>query len=159
MSRKILTLFSSLLAIYLFCYPIYKQKLNFQYIFNVLFQNINIEQITSLKLNNLFFGTWGLNPNNVVYGSEIFYIYQIWEFGIILSFVYYLLVIYCLRKTKDNYFNYFIFFLTNIHYPILLSFESWLIIYFIYMITEKRNFLISINLSNWINYLKFILFF
>lgn len=143
--KKILLVFALLIACYLLFYPIYQQKLNFNYISSILFQNMNITDITLLRPNNLFFGTWGLNPNQISNGSEIFYIYQIREFGIIFSLVYYLLLIHCLRKTKDKYFNYFIFFLTNIHYPILLSFECWLIIYFIYLITEKRYFLTGKN--------------
>lgn len=137
---KILALVSLLLILYLLVYPIYQQKLNINYIFNVLSQGLTISDIASLRTKNLLFGTWGFNPNQVLTESGLFYIYQIRQFGIIFSLAYYFLVIYTLRKTKDKYFNYFIFFFSNIHYPIFLSFEFWLIIYFIYLITERKYF-------------------
>jgi hypothetical protein len=136
-TRIFLILFFALI-IYFSAYPILQQKLEINYIKNVLFDNARLQDIFNLELKYRLFGQWGTNINNVKEATELFYIYQIKEFGLIFSLSYYLIIYFLFKNTKYSFFVFFILFASNLHYPILLAFESWLIIIFIYFASEKR---------------------
>ncbi len=140
-NKKIfLSLFITLI-LYFISYSVLRQKINPVYIFSVIKNNLHFADITGLNLKYILFGTWGLNPNNLanIQTQEIFYLYQIREYGIIFSIIYYLIPFYFIKDSKYPIFNNIILVLSNLHYPTYLSFESQLILIMIYFSTKKIN--------------------
>ena len=138
LNNRIIIILSFTFIFYLLGYSLMQQKLDVIYITNVIFNNLRLEDFFNLDLKYILFGQWGTNINNIKEATEVFYSYQIKEFGLLFSIFYYWIIYFLFKNTKYLFFNFFILFLSNLHYPVLLTFESWIVIIFIYFASNAR---------------------